>query len=291
MVTQSPSQEEKSDKIAASEAGTQRRFLRLRSSTPRAPLGQILRELDWPILLLVGILGGSLWTFLLLSGNNLTFLAGLFPVGGGLLVGRRVRSHIVTHAILLSLLTTISAAVTTIVLTLMGVATAEFLQQVIMLGFVALLPFPAFGVWTAHQSEQRARLTRDENKRRGGKLERAGRVKSLDELRSLSLPQLAGYVADLFRKQEFKVLDYQFGRDNTVEFQMSLKEEPWIIRVTVDDKVKQGTVLQFYQRLKEEPDVHGVVITSMDFQDAAVRWAKDKRVVLIDGPTLLAMHE
>jgi hypothetical protein len=43
--------------------------------------------------------------------------------------------------------------------------------------------------------------------------------------------------------------------------------------------------------MKAEGVAKGVVITSMDFQEPAVRWAKGKPVALIDGPTLLSMDD
>ena len=106
------------------------------------------------------------------------------------------------------------------------------------------------------------------------------------------MPQLGSYVADLFRKHDFTVQDYQIEqRENYIRFDMRYKDEPWVIRVTVDEKVKQGVVLQFFQWMKNEGVQRGVLITSMDFQDAAVRWAKDRPIVLIDGPTLLSMND
>jgi hypothetical protein len=244
------------------------------------------------LLLLIGIVGGALWTILLAQGNNLTFFAGLLPVGGGIWVGRQVKRHVAWHAGMLSAITVLAAVLTTLVLQAANVVPAGFFQQVVALGLMALLPFPAFGVYTAYRSEARNRESREEVERRGGKLERPGRVKTLEELRSLSLPQFASYVADLFRKHDFTVKDYRIEqRENYVQFDMHHNDEPWVIRVTVDEKVKQSVPLQFVQWMKGEGIERGVIITSMDFQDAASRWAKDKPVVLIDGPTLMSMND
>ena len=291
MATRSPLQEKQTEKVETVDAGRRRRFRFGAASGPRPPLGQILRELNWPLLLLVGIAGGVMWTLLLVQGNTLTFFAGLLPVAGGILVGRRVKQHVPWQAVMLSAITVLAALVTTVLLAAAGSAPALFLQQVVFLGIIGLLPFPAFGVFTAHRSEQRNRQARLERDRRGGKLDKPGRVKSIDDLRSLSLPQLGGFVADLFRKHEFLVKDYRFERDSYLDFDMTYKDEPWMIRVTVDEKVKQGMVLQFVQHLRANEIRKGVLITSMDFQDAAVRWAKEKPVALIDGPTLLSMND
>jgi hypothetical protein len=259
--------------------------------TVRAPFGQVFRELNWPRLLLIGLVGGVLWTILLSQNNTLTFFAGLLPVAGGIWLGRTVTSHVGWHAALLSLITVLAALVTVGLLWVGGGDRATILSQV-SVGLIMLLPFPAFGVFTAHRSEQRSREVRMQQQRRGGRLERPGRVKSIEELRSLSLPQLGSYVADLFRKHDFKVQDYRFDRDNYIEFEMIHDEALWLVRVTVEEKVKQGVALQFFQRLRaDDNSPKGVLITSMDFQDAALRWAKDKPIALIDGPTLLSMND
>jgi hypothetical protein len=291
MATQSPLQEEKSQPVETIDAGRRRRFRLPTSSGPRTPINQVLRELNWGLLLLIGITGGVVWTLLLSQDNSFAFFAGLLPVLGGILVGRRVKNHVLWHGALLSAITVIAAVSTTALLVAANRADPIFVQQVLFLGLIALLPFPAFGVYTSNQSEQRNRLLRAERDRRGGTLDKPGRVKTVEELRSLSLPQLGGYVSELFRKQDFKIKDYRFERGNFLDFDMTHGDETWLVRVTVEEKVKQGVVLQFVQDVRQDPATKAVVITSMDFQDAAVRWAKDRPVVLIDGPTLLGMHQ
>lgn len=258
---------------------------------PRPPITQVLRELRWGLLALIGGVGGVTWALLLAQNNASTFFAGLLPVGGGILVGRRIKQHIPWHAGFLSLITTVAALLTAVLLQATGVTPPTFVPQVVLLGLMALIPFPAFGVIMAQRTEQRAREQREQRSQRGGRLERPGRVRSLEDLRSLSLPQLGSYVSDLFRKHDFVVDDYRFERDNYLEFNMRHNDEPWVIRVTVDDKVKQGVVLQFFQRMRDEGQKRGVLITSMEFQDAAVRWARDRPIALVDGPTLLSMND
>lgn len=292
MATQSPIQKQQSETAETVDAARRtRRFGRRGDVAARPPLREVLRELNWRLLLLIGIASGISWTLLLAQQSTLTFFAGLLPVTGGILVGRRVTRHIKWHAGMLSVITVAAALVTTLLLAAIGATTAEFLQQVVFLGIIALLPFPAFGAITAHRSEERNRQLRQQRDRRGGKLERPGRVKTIEDLRSLSLPQLGSFVADLFRKHDFKVEDYQFERDNYLEFAMRHGDDPWIVRVTVDDKVKQGVALQFWQRLRAEGQARAVLITSMTFQDQATRWAKDKPIALLDGETLLSMDD
>lgn len=294
MATQSPPQEDQHEPVESVDAGRASRQTARRDIAARPPVGQVLRELDWRLLLLFGLGGGAFWTLLLAQQNVLTFLAGLLPVLGGIVVGRRIKQHVVWHAAVLSALTVAAALLAALALLGAGIMTpgrAGSFAQTVLVGLITLLPFPAFGVITARRGEERNEQARSDRERRGGRLEKPGRVKSLEELRSLSLPQLGSYVADLFRKHDFRVLDYRFDRENYLEFEMSYKDEPWIVRVTVDEKVKQGIVLQFVQRLRAEEQPRGVLITSMDFQDAAMRWAKDKPVALIDGPTLLSMND
>ncbi len=255
----------------------------------RPPIRQVLSELDWTWLLLLGIGMGALWAVMLLPGGLTQILAGLLPVTAGIILGRRVKQHIYWHAILLGLLTTLAAIVMMGVISLFRPLPAEYLA-VLAVGIVTLLPFPAFGVITASRSEQRRREVVEVQSKRGGKLDRPGRVRSVDELRSLSLPQLGGYVSDLFRKHGFLINDYRFEKDR-LDFQVSYEGEPWLLRVVTAEKVKPGVAQELTQRMRAEEVTKGVVITSMDFQDGAQRWAKDKPIALIDGPTLLSMND
>jgi hypothetical protein len=261
------------------------------SPPPRPSLGQVLRSLNWRLLLMVGLGAGILWTTMLTRDTRLQFLAGLIPVTAGILVGRRVRDHINWHAFMLSLLTMAGASISAAVLIFVEGLT-EAVLAAIWLGTLTLFPFPAFGVIMSARSEQRARAMREELARRGGKLEKPGRVQSLEDLQALSLPQLGGYVADLFRKHGFSINDYVVEKDkDRIDFTVTHEDQPWLLRVTTTDKVKPGLAQELAQRMKAEGVTKGAVITSMEFQEAATRWAKDKPVVLIDGATLLTMDD
>lgn len=256
---------------------------------PRTPVRQILRELNWTLLLPIGIGMGALWTIMLIQGDIYQILAGLLPVLGGITVGRRAKQHINWHAAVLGIVTALAgAAVALILIALYG--PSQLLLTALLFAVITLIPFPAFGVMTAARSDQRARAVREEQERRGGRLDRPGRVRTLDDLQSLSLPQLGGYVADLFRKHGFLIQDYRFEKDR-IDFQVSYEDEPWLLRVLTAEKVKPGAAQELAQRMKAESVKKGVVITSMDFQEGATRWAKDKPVVLLDGATLLSMDD
>lgn len=263
--------------------------------TGRAPIGQILRELDWTWLLVLGLGMGALWAVMLRLGGFAQILAGLLPVTAGIMLGRRAKQHIYWHAALLGVLTTFAAVATAALVNIVAPLPpsdpmAANYWQVVLVGVVTLLPFPAFGVITAARGEQRRRDIVEVQSRRGGKLDRPGRIRSVDELRSLSLPQLGGYVSDLFRKHGFLINDYRFEKDR-LDFQVSYEGEPWLLRVVTAEKVKPGVAQELSQRMRAEDVTKGVVITSMDFQDNATRWAKDKSIALIDGPTLISMND
>jgi len=255
----------------------------------RKPLGVVVRELRWWVLLTVGIGTGILWVAMLLQGGAIQILAGLLPVTAGIVVGRRIQQHVTWHAVLLGVVTTLAAALALGVL-IAVIGPAPALLQALLFAVITLLPFPAFGVITSAKSEQRRREMREAQARRGGRLERPGRVRSIEDLRALSLPQLGGYVADLFRRHGFLIKDYRFEKDR-LDFQVTYEDEPWLLRVTTAEKVKPGAAVELTQRMKAEGVTKGVVITSMDFQESAIRWAKDKPVALIDGETLLTMND
>ena len=282
-----------SESPAADTTATRRRASKP-PRAPRTPVAQVFRELDWPMLLLVGIGVGIFWVLLLLQGGAIQILAGLLPVTGGILIGRRAKRHINWHAAVLGLLMSASALATVGVLIAIEIqrngTISPLLLQAMIFAVVTLLPFPAFGVITAARSEERQRGLREEQQRRGGRLDRPGRVRSIEELRSLSLPQLGGYVADLFRKHGFLINDFKFEKER-LDFQMTYEDEPWLVRVYTAEKVKPGAAQELSQRMRTDDVKKGIVITSMDFQEGAARWVKDKPIVLLDGPTLLSMND
>lgn len=291
MATQPPVMDETTEESAEAPASKNRRSAKVKEPrAPRPPLGQILRELDWRILLLVGIGLGILWIFVIIDGGPLQILAGLLPVTGGIVVGRRIKTHITWHAVVLSLIATLAAFLAGMVLLFTRPALPVETLQILLVAIVTLPLFPALGVITASRSEQRLREARKEQEKRGGRIEKPGRIRSVEDLQTLSLPQLGGYVADLFRKHDFLINDYHFEKDR-LDFQASYEGEPWLIRVTTTEKIKPGMPQELAQRMKAEGVKKGVVITSMDFQEGAARWAKDKPIALIDGVTLLSMND
>ena len=57
------------------------------------------------------------------------------------------------------------------------------------------------------------------------------------------------------------------------------------------DKVTTGTIESLLQEMKREDCRKGVVLASTEFQPSALKSAKGRPVVLIDGETLYEMAE
>ena len=70
-----------------------------------------LRELDWRTVLLFGVLAGILMSFAFLQGATLSLLAGIVPVGTGLLLGRRVTKHYGLHGFMTGLVGGVAGSV------------------------------------------------------------------------------------------------------------------------------------------------------------------------------------
>jgi hypothetical protein len=280
---------------------------------PRGGLGRALaeistgmRELQWGPVLLYGIGAGLLMPISMLQAGILAFVAGIVPVGVGLLLARNVRGHYALHGFMAGLIGSIVSAgllAGLIFYTQFGAQasaglgpSAGSLAQVwaATSGFIAfsLLAFCTFGASTAGRIEDRNRSLRDEVKQRGGSLERPGVIRDPDDIRGLSLPQFGSYVNNLFKKKGFTFKDYRFiDKDKHLDLWMEHEGERWHLRLTVADKVASGTVESLLQDMKREGTRKGVVITSTEFNPTAVKAAKGRPVVLIDGATLYEIAE
>jgi len=238
-------------------------------------------------------------------GGFAGFLAGIVPVGVGLLLARNVPGHYALHGFLTGALASLMAAATLwffIFQTQFGVNGAGMVEPgtppwdawMVLSGFFSfsLIVFCTFGASTAGRIEERNRALREEIKQRGGALERPGAIREPDDIRGLSLPQLGYYVNNLFKKQGFTFKDYRFlHKDKYLDIWMEYKEEPWHLRLSVADKVAPGAVESLIQEMKREGCSKGVVITSTEFTPGAIKAAKDRPVVLIDGATLYQIAE
>jgi hypothetical protein len=157
----------------------------------------------------------------------------------------------------------------------------------------ALIPFPAFGTVMAGRTEQRNREQRKEVDDRGGRLERPGVVRTLEDLRGLSLPQLGSFISNLYKKKGFEFKDYRFiDKDKHLDLEMTYNGERYLMRLSVADKVRPGTVESLIQDMRRREIHKGLVITSTEFTPDTIKAAANKRNVLtIDGSTLFDMAE
>lgn len=275
-------------------------------SRVRQEISTGMRELQWGPVLLYGLGAGLLMPVSMLQQGVLAFVAGIVPVGVGLLLARSVRGHYALHGFMagaIGALVSGGLLAGLIFFTQFGAQAgaglgtgAGSLLQVwaatsSFIGF-SLLAFCTFGASTAGRIEERNRATREEVRARGGSLERPGVIRTADDIRGLSLPQFGSYVNALFKKKGFTFKDYRFiDKDKHLDLWLEHEGEPWHLRLTVADKVSTGTVEGLLQEMKREGCQRGVVVTSTEFNPTAVKAAKGRPVVLIDGETLYEIAE
>ncbi|HNP71217.1 MAG TPA: restriction endonuclease [Kouleothrix sp.] len=267
-----------------------------------------LRELDWRVVLLYGIASGILMSLAFLQGPSLSLIAGIVPVGTGLLLGRRVRQHYGLHGFVTGLLGGVTGAVALAALIFLtplrtamqgalGEQAANFTLLQIwaqLAGFTlfSLVAFCTFGTSMAGRTEERNRKVRDEVDNRGGQLQRPGSIREASDIRGLSLPQLGTYVKNLFTKQGFTFKDYRFiDKDKHLDMWFEHEGEPWHLRLSVADKVGVGTVESLLQDMKREGCRKGAVVVSTEFQPNVAKTARGRPLALIDGQTLFEIAE
>jgi len=263
------------------------------------------RELQIIPPLLYGLASGLLMTFALLDPSSVfALLAGIIPVSAGLLLVRSIRGHYALHGFVtgvIAALVSLVALAIVIFLTPLGPELAAkgaggpLLQEWVVRGMLPafmLLIFCTFGASTSGRMEERNKALRAEVMARGGQLEKPGVIRTADDIRGLSLPQLGSYVNNLFKKKGFTFKDYRFlDKDKHLDLWMEKDGEPWHLRISVADKISPGTIESLLQEMKRDNSRRGVVITSTEFTPAALKSAKDRPVVLIDGPTLYEIAE
>jgi hypothetical protein len=283
----------------------------------KLPLGQrisaSLRQLEWGQTLLIAAVMAVTWCALFLGSSILQIMAGIVPVLAGLLLGRRVKGEWLAHGLVLGFSGFLFGLVAVTIYGLLGQAgvlplpilqlapdappTAAGLSELIFFyatfSLFALIPFPAFGTVMAGRAEQRNRQLKEEVAERGGRLERPGVVRTLSDLQGLSLPQLGSFVLNLYRKKGFEFKDYRFiDKDRHLDLEMSFENELYLLRLSVADKVRPGTIESLVQELRRRSLKKGVVITSTEFTPDAAKAGKDRRnLVLIDGQTLFDIAE
>ncbi|WP_129674784.1 restriction endonuclease [Candidatus Chloroploca sp. Khr17] len=271
------------------------------------------KRVEWQQTLLIALMMAIGWCALFLGSSILQILAGIVPVMAGLYLGRRVKGDWLMHGLVLGVSGFFFGLI--VVLIYGGLGEAGFVElpslqispegeptQVTMqellffyatFSVFALIPFPAFGTVMSGRAEQRNRQLQQEVAERGGRLERPGVVRTLEDLRGLSLPQLGSFVLNLYRKKGFEFTDYRFtDKDKHLDLDMVYEGEPYILRLTVVDKVRPGTLESLIQDMRRRSINKGLVITSTEFTPDALKSGRDrKNIILIDGQTLFDISE
>lgn len=276
-------------------------------------LGLSFNQIEWRLTLVIALAMAAAWCMFFLGPSLLQILAGIVPVMAGLYLGRRVKGDWLGHGLVLGFAGFVFGLVIVGIYGALGAAgvvpmpalqlqadvaaTPATLQDLIFFyttfSLFALIPFPAFGTVMAGRAEQRNRQLQQEVAERGGKLERPGVVRTLDDLQGLSLPQLGSFVVSLYRKKGFEFKDYRFiDKDKHLDIEMTYEGETFLLRLAVADKVRPGTIESLVQDLKRRGIPKGVAITSTEYTPDAVKAAASRRnLVAIDGQTLFDISE
>ncbi len=272
-----------------------------------------IRAIAWMQVLLVGMLTAIAWCSLFLADSILQILAGVVPVMAGIYLGRKVRGDYLANGLALGFVTFLFGLAIMAGYGLAGeagIAPMPVVQldpdqpaapasagDLITIYFIfsafALIPFPAFGTVMSGRAEERNRQMQKEIAERGGRLERPGVVRTLEDLQGLSLPQFGSYVLKLFRKHGFEFKDYRFiDKDKHLDLELIYEGVTYLLRLSVADKVRPGTLESLLQDMKRREIPKGIVITSTEFTPDTVKAASGRRnVLIIDGATLFAMAE
>lgn len=273
-------------------------------------LRHAFKQIIWPLTLIVALLMAAAWSAFFLSQSILLALAGLVPVTAGLFLGRRVKQQLILHGLLVGVIGFVFGGLIILGYGLLaeagyvapfsraeadGTVTAMslggLLTSYVAFSALAMIPFPAFGAYMAGRAEQRNRDAQEQLAKRGGKLEKPNTVRTMDDLRGLSLPQFGQYINLLYRRNGFSFEDYQFiDKDKHLDLEMTYQGDSYLLRLSVADKVRPGTVQSLGQDMKKRGISKGVVITSTEFSPDAVKAAR-KNIVLIDGETLFEIAE
>ncbi|EFO81941.1 restriction endonuclease [Oscillochloris trichoides DG-6] len=273
-----------------------------------------MAHVEWKQVLLVALVMAFAWCSLFMTSPVLQILAGVIPVMGGLYLGNRVKGYYLSNGIMLGIAGFLFGLIIVVIYGSMISAgvnvplpqiTGENNQQLQIQGIddlvavyffyslFALVPFPAFGAVMAGRTQQRNRELRREVDERGGRLERPGVIRTLEDVRGLSLPQFGMYVSQIYKKKGFTFHDYRFiDKDKHLDIEMEYNGERYLMRLSVADKVRVGTVETLIQDMRRRDIPKGLVITSTEFAPEAIKAAANKRNLLtIDGPTLFAISE
>ncbi len=287
-------------------------------AAPRPPLIRraitSLSHVRWGETLLIALAMAVAWCGLFLANGIVQVLAGVVPVMAGLYLGKRVKGDYLAHGLILGIAGFLFGLIAVMAYGFLGSSgivpmpmlpapSAEQPAQLATFGSLlvyyftfsifALIPFPAFGTVMAGRTEQRNRDLSREVDDRGGRLERPGVIRTLDDLRGLSLPQLGSYISAVYKKKGFEFKDYRFiDKDKHLDIEMTYQGDLYLMRISVADKVRPGTLESLIQDMRRRAITKGLVITSTEFTPDALKAAANRRnIVAIDGQTLFDMAE
>ncbi len=283
---------------------------------PQPPLIQraitSLSQVNWGETLLIALAMSVAWCGLFLANGIVQILAGVVPVMAGLYLGRRIKDNYLAHGLVLGFAGFLFGLIAVAAYGYLGshgivqmpmLPIADKTTELATFGSLllyyctysifAIVPFPAFGTVMAGRTEQRNRDLSKEVEDRGGRLERPGVIRTLDDLRGLSLPQLGSYVSAVYKKKGFEFKDYRFtDKDKHLDIEMTYNGELYMMRLSVADKVRPGTLESLIQDMRRREITKGLVITSTEFTPDTLKAASNKRtIVAIDGQTLFDIAE
>lgn len=281
---------------------------------PPSPLERVrlvLGQIAWGSVLIGAVVMAIGWCSLFMMNNILQILSGIVPVTVGLFLGRKVKQHVVLHGLLLGSVGFVFGLLLVIGYGLLGSAgivpmpqqvlerggdpvtldATQLLIFYIQFSILAMIPFPTFGVIIAHRNEQKRRELDAYLAERGGQLESPGVVRTLEDLQGLSLPQFGTYVKNLFVKNGFSFKDYRFhDKDKYLDLILEYQDEQYLLRLSVADTVRRGTIETLVQDMHKAEIPKGIVIASTEFAPDVKKSVKGRsNILLIDGQTLFAI--
>lgn len=262
----------------------------------------------WRLTIAAGAITGAVFALMMLfAPQMIKLLAGIAPVLAGSYVGRKVKGRALVHGMLLTLFAFLVAAA--IAVPVVYGASPESLKAMfpvdpanpdtpvtpegalITLGFSAilmLLLFPTYGVVLSLRNQRREQDYRQEIERRGGQLQRPGRVITVEDLQDLPLPKFASWAAQLFKRNGFTLDDYKFNKEGIdLYLKRAEPEERWVVRCTTDE-IKPGMALALDQDMRDAEWVKGVIVSSAKLSEATRKTLRrNPRIEAIDGDTLI----
>lgn len=148
---------------------------------------------------------------------------------------------------------------------------------------IALHTAAVVGGWSAVLVDRWQRLKR-------GLMEQR-MAETLEELHAMPPQEFEVFVAEVFRKQGFRVWDVRFQADHGVDLQLITPDGiPAVAQIKrYADSVGEPAVRDLYGTMINAGARRAYLINTGGFSRPAQEWVRDKPIHLIDGRTLLTM--